>query len=63
MYLLIQKCPRPEFNRVYPIEFFASLRLACLRAAQMNKEYEGTSKFEVWEVEVKGNAQETVSNK
>lgn len=61
MYLLVQRCPAPDFKRVYPIEFYSSPRMATLRQKQMNCEYEGTSKFEVWEVEVKRLCQENRS--
>lgn len=61
MYFLVQKCPAPEFKKIYPIEFYSSLRMAMLRQKQMNREYEGTSKFEVWEVEVKRPCQENHS--
>ena len=61
MYLLVQKCPAPEFKKVYPIEFYSRPRIAMARQKQMNSEYQGTSKFEVWEVEVKAICQESRS--
>lgn len=61
MYLLVQRCPAPGFKKVYPIEFYSSQRMASLRQKQMNCEYQGTSKFEVWDVEVKGICQENHS--
>lgn len=61
MYLLVQKSPAPEFDHLYPIEFYKTSKMANRDAKRMTEEYQGTSKFEVWDVEVKGICQESHS--